>query len=131
MKPRVVAAGEFRSRCLSLIDEVQATGQEILVIKRGRPVVRVVPNFARPRASLLGSILWRSDDFEEPLNEPWFPEPPVDLRGSVLGSRPCPASCPFVRPSETRCLAFRLRRLQPGGMDTDFAPVFTIGEAVL
>ena len=40
---RTIAAGEFKNRCLALMDEVNETGQEILITKRGRPVSRLVP----------------------------------------------------------------------------------------
>lgn len=39
-------ASDFKARCLKLLDQVEATGEEILVLKHGRPVARVVP--ARP-----------------------------------------------------------------------------------
>jgi len=38
-----IAAGEFKAKCLSLLDQVQKTRQEIVVTKRGRPVAKVVP----------------------------------------------------------------------------------------
>lgn len=40
---RTIAAGEFKNRCLALMDEVNETGQEILITKRGRPVSRLLP----------------------------------------------------------------------------------------
>ncbi len=36
-------AGEFKARCLSIMDRVQATREPVLVTKRGRPVVKVIP----------------------------------------------------------------------------------------
>jgi prevent-host-death family protein len=38
-----IAAGEFKAKCLSLLDQVEKTRQEIVVTKRGRPVAKVVP----------------------------------------------------------------------------------------
>lgn len=47
MKPhsatRVVPAGEFKTKCLQLMDEVDETGEPILITKRGRPVSLLVP----------------------------------------------------------------------------------------
>ena len=47
MKPqnatRVVPAGEFKTKCLQLMDEVDQTGEAILITKRGRPVSLLVP----------------------------------------------------------------------------------------
>lgn len=43
MDKKVVAAGAFKQGCLALIDEVAASGREIVVTKRGKPVARLVP----------------------------------------------------------------------------------------
>jgi len=36
-------AGEFKARCLAVMDNVQATGEPVVITKRGAPVVKVVP----------------------------------------------------------------------------------------
>ncbi len=36
-------ASVFKARCLSVMNDVQAIGEPIIVTKRGTPVVRVVP----------------------------------------------------------------------------------------
>lgn len=38
-----IPAGEFKARCLALLDHVAERRTEIVVTKRGRPVARVVP----------------------------------------------------------------------------------------
>jgi len=40
---RTMPAGEFKARCLRLMDEVKDTGISIVITKRGRPVSRLVP----------------------------------------------------------------------------------------
>ena len=40
---RTMPAGEFKAKCLAVMDEVQATGQPVIVTKRGKPVVRLGP----------------------------------------------------------------------------------------
>ena len=40
---RTIAAGEFKAKCLRIMDEVNETGQPVTVTKRGEPVIRVVP----------------------------------------------------------------------------------------
>ena len=35
-------AGAFKARCLSVMKQVQATGEPVVVTKRGVPVVKVV-----------------------------------------------------------------------------------------
>jgi prevent-host-death family protein len=36
-------ASAFKARCLSIMNDVQATGEPVIVTKRGTPVVKVVP----------------------------------------------------------------------------------------
>lgn len=38
---RKIAAGEFKAKCLAILDEVNETGEPIIVTKRGKPVARV------------------------------------------------------------------------------------------
>lgn len=49
-----IPAGEFKTHCLALLDEVAETGREIIVTKRGKPVAKVTPIEA-PK-SLEGSV---------------------------------------------------------------------------
>ena len=49
---RTIPAGEFKNRCLALMDEVSETGEEIVITKHGKPVSRLVP--VRERKPLLG-----------------------------------------------------------------------------
>ncbi len=36
-------ASAFKARCVTIMDEVQATGESVIVTKRGTPVVKIVP----------------------------------------------------------------------------------------
>ena len=47
---RSIAAGEFKAKCLKLMDEVQATGQEIIITKHGKPVAKLAPLERRQEA---------------------------------------------------------------------------------
>ena len=40
---RTIPAGEFKAKCLGLMTEMNATGQPVLVTKRGKPFARVSP----------------------------------------------------------------------------------------
>jgi len=40
---RTIAAGEFKAKCLRIMDEVSETGISLIVTKRGQPVVKLVP----------------------------------------------------------------------------------------
>ena len=38
---RTIAAGEFKAKCHAILDEVNESGEGIVVTKRGKPVARV------------------------------------------------------------------------------------------
>jgi prevent-host-death family protein len=38
-----IPAGEFKARCLKLMDQVRATRRPIVITKRGKPIARLVP----------------------------------------------------------------------------------------
>ena len=40
---RSIKASEFKAKCLAILDEVSRTGEPVLVLKRGRPVARLLP----------------------------------------------------------------------------------------
>ena len=42
-KIKTIPAGEFKAKCLHLMDEVHETGIALTVTKRGKPVVKLVP----------------------------------------------------------------------------------------
>lgn len=43
---RRMKAGEFKAKCLAIMDEVAGSGESVLITKRGKPIVRLV---AEPR----------------------------------------------------------------------------------
>ena len=46
---RTIKASEFKAKCLKLMDEVAASGEEIVITKNGRPVSRLVPYRKEPK----------------------------------------------------------------------------------
>lgn len=71
MSERQVSASKFKAECLRLMDDVALTGRSLIVTKRGRHLVRVIPLEDVP--SLEGSVRFLVDDdvLLEPLGEPW------------------------------------------------------------
>jgi prevent-host-death family protein len=73
--PRTIPAGEFKAKCLKLLDDVQRTGEELIVTKRGKPVARLVPaeqpetdeEILAHARRLLGSV----DDVDWELEDDW------------------------------------------------------------
>ena len=63
-----VPAAQFRDQCLRLMDEVKATGRELVVTKHGRPVVAVVPVTQQDAPRVIGWCpdILIGDDLSEP-----------------------------------------------------------------
>ncbi len=60
-----MSAAEFKARCLAVMDKVNATGEPVVITKRGKPVAKLVPAKPDPdsifgymagRAKILGDI---------------------------------------------------------------------------
>jgi prevent-host-death family protein len=66
-----IPVGRFKAECLALLAEVAATGEELMVTKRGRPLARVVPVTQPP--TLLGTVkyLVDDDDLIRPIEDAW------------------------------------------------------------
>lgn len=73
-KQRIIPAGEFKARCLGLLDEVELHGEEIVVTKRGRPVARLVPLDDEPprlRRRNLSHLVTFVGDVVSPIDIEW------------------------------------------------------------
>lgn len=53
---RQVKASEFKAKCLKLIDDVNETGQPIIITKRGKPVARLARERPSGSRRLMGSM---------------------------------------------------------------------------
>lgn len=45
---RTMAAGEFKAKCLAVMNEVNSTGKAVLITKRGKPLARIVSTGEEP-----------------------------------------------------------------------------------
>lgn len=54
MAERKIKAGEFKARCLQLMDEVAETGTEVIITKRGIAVAKLVAVTAKPLGPKFG-----------------------------------------------------------------------------
>lgn len=72
---RTIAAGEFKAKCLQLMDEVKAKKLHLIVTKRGEPVVEIGPPAEQEKP--FRSIVGRSPgvkilgDIISPLPDEW------------------------------------------------------------
>ncbi|MBW8874006.1 MAG: type II toxin-antitoxin system Phd/YefM family antitoxin [Acidobacteria bacterium] len=75
---REIRASEFKAKCLAILDEVERTGETVVILKRGRPVARLVPPILGqekyPQRSLGGTVEILGD-----ILEPVLPAKPADL----------------------------------------------------
>jgi prevent-host-death family protein len=73
-KVRTIPAGEFKAKCLALLDDVRDEHEEIIVTKRGRPVAKLVP-IGRPEVPDLRHMLAGPlGDIESPIEAEWEAE---------------------------------------------------------
>jgi prevent-host-death family protein len=67
-----IAAGEFKAKCLKLLDEVAEKRETLVITKHGKPVAQIVP--MPPEESLFGSmkgsVLWEGDIIS-PIDVEW------------------------------------------------------------
>jgi prevent-host-death family protein len=68
-----VPAGEFKARCLELMEQVRTTRRPIVITKRGKPVARLVP-MEEEIPSIFGRMrgtVTIHGDIVEPTGEEW------------------------------------------------------------
>ena len=68
-----ISAGQFKTHCLKLMDQVQIGREEIVITKRGKPVARLVPIENGPSSvfGFLKQSVTVSGDIVAPLEERW------------------------------------------------------------
>ncbi len=68
-----ISAGEFKAKCLRLLDDVQRQRKELLITKRGKPVAKLVPA-GEPQAGFIGSMkgtMTITGDIVSPIDVKW------------------------------------------------------------
>ena len=55
-----IDASDFKARCLAILDRVEATGERVVILKRGGPVAELSPHRPEesryPQADLEGTV---------------------------------------------------------------------------
>ena len=70
----IIAAGEFKAKCLHLMDKVNEDHEEIIISKRGRPVAKLIPIESVPKKSIFGLLkgtVTKEINIVEPTGEKW------------------------------------------------------------
>jgi prevent-host-death family protein len=79
LNTKTMAAGEFKAKCLAVMDEVQAKRTTVVVTKNGKPVAQMVPiidkkerdpifGFFRGKGRIVGDItepIYNEQEYEE------------------------------------------------------------------
>lgn len=67
-----IAAGDFKARCLRLLDQVAETREPLVITKHGKAVAKLVP--IPPEQDLFGALsgsVLAEDDLFSPLTDEW------------------------------------------------------------
>ena len=63
---QTIAAGQFKAKCLALIDEISQTNEAIVITKHGKPLAKLVPfnnskkSYEKPlknKATFIGDVI--------------------------------------------------------------------------
>jgi prevent-host-death family protein len=68
---KTIAAGEFKARCLTLMEDVRSTRQPLIITKRGKPVAKLVPVDSKKDDWIgrLKGVIKIVGDIESPIGE--------------------------------------------------------------
>ena len=67
-----IGAGDFKAKCLQLLDEVATQREALIITKRGKPVARLVPMPpATPLFGALAGSVLRDVDIVSPIDADW------------------------------------------------------------
>jgi len=69
-----MSAVEFKTKCLELMDQVKENREEVIIIKNGKPVAKLVPVEEKQSGSLFGFMKGSvkiNGDIIAPIDEKW------------------------------------------------------------
>jgi prevent-host-death family protein len=71
-----IPAGEFKAKCLKLMDEVQALHHPIVITKHGKPVAKLVPIEDAPveHFGCMQGMITIQEDITQPIDVTWDAE---------------------------------------------------------
>lgn len=68
-----IAAGEFKAKCLKILDQVHDKNESFVITKRGVPFARMMPlekpKYISPVGALAGTLIIKGDIISPALNE--------------------------------------------------------------
>lgn len=75
---QIIAAGDFKAKCLALMDRVRDEGVEFVITKYGHPVARLVPCEPKREVPTLRGMGRDQITIHGDLTEPTFDDEPVE-----------------------------------------------------
>lgn len=69
---KTLPAGEFKAKCLSVMEEVRQNREPVLITKRGKPLAKLVPP-DKPVKDVIGrlqGVIKITGDIESPIEPP-------------------------------------------------------------
>ena len=85
----IIGAGEFKAKCLKLMDKVNQEHEEIIITKRNHPIAKLVPINKTSKKSILGLLkdsMIITGYITKPLGEKWCRQ---KLRGKLSRKLMC------------------------------------------
>ena len=72
MAMKEMPAGEFKARCLTVMEDVRKTREPVVITKRGKPVAKLVPveRTANKLVGRLEGVIRIVGDIESPIEPP-------------------------------------------------------------
>ena len=70
---RMIKASEFKAKCLALMDEVERTGETLVITKKGKPVAKLVPHRKRKKSAfgIWEGRVFITGDIMSPIDVEW------------------------------------------------------------
>ncbi len=69
-----ISAGEFKTNCLKLMDEVARTHEPLIITKHGKPIARIIPAEDEEKTVLFGYMAGTAkirDNIISPIEVDW------------------------------------------------------------
>jgi len=70
---KIIKASEFKAKCLALMEEVERTGQPVVITKHGKPIAELVPHRPQKKKArgILKDRLFIIGDVISPIDVEW------------------------------------------------------------
>jgi len=71
---KIIPAGQFKAKCLQIMDEVDETGEPVIITKRGVAVAKLIPVSDKDPNSIFGCMQGKMEIVGDLTVSPWEEE---------------------------------------------------------